>query len=74
MNADAVGADLAVDTIDRGGLTFLDGAQAALGGLRRIDRIVLAGDDQAAVVGIVDDFNVPGAPAGWSEEITEGRT
>ena len=29
---------------------------------------------EAAVVGIVDDFHVPGAPESWSREITEGRS
>ncbi len=39
-------------------------------------RVACGGDGdfafEAAIVGIVDDFNVPGAPASWREETSEG--
>lgn len=59
--ADPLGADLGEHVI----VAFGKAARVACGG---------DGDFafEAAIVGIVDDFNVPGAPASWREETSEG--
>jgi len=61
--ADPIGADLGERVI----VAFGKAARVACGG---------DGDYafEAAVVGIVDDFHVPGAPESWRSEITEGRS
>jgi ethanolamine utilization protein EutN len=61
--ADPIGADLGERVV----VAFGKAARVACGG---------DGDYafEAAVVGIVDDFNVPGAPESWRSEILEGRS
>jgi len=61
--ADPIGADLGERVV----VAFGKAARVACGG---------DGDYafEAAIVGIVDDFHVPGAPESWKREITEGRS
>ena len=54
MDADRIGAHrdiLAADALD---LAFADGAQAFGGGFGRVLGVMLAGDDQAAIVVVVE--------------------